>query len=288
MGMTWDPDCYWRFPNLSRQGFSGRSVLGPLSRLFRVPTSYSRNFATSPAASGLLGFLVVCSMSFTFWLRHKEQLMMKEVFEKNPKRNTVIHYYYQYVQAGAAAKDIRIYAQQPAIRTIMEKWLVDPSWPRFFHYEGMVSASTAAANAVIGGSVYLFIGLRALAGMYGIGSVLQYVGAVTGLVEHVTGLINESAALVANTMYLDAAYTYLDLPDYKYKGSLTTEKRSTTTTRLSSAMFPLSTLARTLTLWGFLLSSTSPASRSCRHERQRKTTMVSPCRLYDQPKARLR
>lgn len=220
------PTVYWRFPNLSRQLFGaiGSGVL--LAGLFRVPTSYSRNFATSPAASGLLGFLVVCSMSFTFWLRHKEQLMMKEVFEKNPKGNTVIHYYYQYVQAGAAAKDIRIYAQQPAIRTIMEKWLVDPSWPRFFHYEGMVSASTAAANAVIGGSVYLFIGLRALAGMYGIGSVLQYVGAVTGLVEHVTGLINESAALVANTMYLDAAYTYLDLPDYKYKGSLTTEKRS--------------------------------------------------------------
>lgn len=220
------PSVFWRLPNLSRQLFGaiGSGVL--LTGLFRVSTSYSRNFATSPSASVLLGLLVVLSMSFTFWIRRKEQLVLKEVFEKNPKGNTLISYYYQYVQAGAAAKDIRIYGQQPAIRAIMEEFLLDTSRPRFFHLEGLVYAATAAVNALIGGSVYLFIGLRALAGLYGIGSVLQYVGAVTGLIEHVTGVINECGSLMVNTTYLEAAYRYLDLPDQKYKGSLTTEKRS--------------------------------------------------------------
>jgi ATP-binding cassette subfamily B protein len=220
------PHIYFTFSSLAHRllGVIASAVL--LTGLFRVTGQYTESFATSSTASVALGALVLLTVVFTFRLRQREQEVLKDVFERNPKGNSVIHYYYEYVQAGAAAKDIRIYAQQPAISGIMNQWLLGAPWPKFFHYEGTVSASTAATNALIGGCVYLFIGLRALAGMYGVGSVLQYVGAVTTFVEHVTGLINECASLVANTRYLDAAYTYLDLPDDKYKGTLTTEKRS--------------------------------------------------------------
>ncbi|MGE5579647.1 MAG: ABC transporter ATP-binding protein [Bacillota bacterium] len=220
------PNIYYTLPNLAHRLFGVIASGALLAGLFRVAGQYTESFATSSTASVALGVLVLLTVVFTFRLRQREQEVLKEVFEINPKGNSVIHYYREYLQAGAAAKDIRIYAQQPAISRIMHQWLLGAPWPKFFHYEGMVNASTAATNALIGGCVYLFIGLRALAGMYGIGSVLQYVGAVTIFVEHVTGLINECASLVANTRYLETAYTYLDLPDDKYKGTLTTEKRS--------------------------------------------------------------
>jgi ATP-binding cassette subfamily B protein len=109
---------------------------------------------------------------------------------------------------------------------IIDYWIGAAPWHEFFHFEGKLGGITAAANALIGGCVYLLIGLRSLSGMYGIGSVVQYVGAVTSLVDNLTAFINECGGLAANSQYLAQFYKYLDLPDEKYRGSLTTEKRS--------------------------------------------------------------
>ena len=218
------PGVYYIFPQLVQRliGVVVSALL--LVGLFRIVGPYAGNFATSPVSTIALVALVLLTMVFTFRLRQKEQIVLKEVFEKNPKTNVVIDYYEKYVTD--AAKDIRLYAQQPAIKVIMDEWVSDAMWHGFFHYEGKAGAATAAANALSAGCVYLFIGLRALAGMYGIGSVLQYVGAVSSLVEHVTGFINECSNLVANSRYLELAYEYLDLSDDRHKGTLTTEKRS--------------------------------------------------------------
>jgi ATP-binding cassette subfamily B protein len=218
------PNVHYIFPRLV-QRFVGVIVSGLLLvGMFRVEGSYTESFITSPASTVALGALVLFAMAFTFRLRQKEQVVLGEIFRKNPKANTVASYYYKYVTD--AAKDIRLYAQQPAIKAIMDEWLSARIWHEFFHYEGKVGAATAAANALSAGCVYLLIGLRALAGMYGIGSVLRYVGAVSSLVEHLTGLINDCAALVSNSPYLDMAYEYLDLSDDRHRGTLTTEKRS--------------------------------------------------------------
>lgn len=156
----------------------------------------------------------------------KEQIELKKIFERNPKTNTFFLYYYGYVQVGKAAKDIRIYNQMPAIMNITSYWMSATPWHEYYDFEGKLGGITAASNSLIGGCVYLLIGLRALSGMYGIGSVVQYVGAVTSLVDNLTAFINECARLMANSQYLAQFYEYLDLPDEKYRGSLTTEKRA--------------------------------------------------------------
>lgn len=218
------PNIHYIFPNLM-QRLTGVVVSGLLLvGMFRVTGSYVVNFATSPASTVALGVLVLATMAFSFKLRQKEQVVLEEIFKKNPKANIAAQYYYDYVTN--AAKDIRLYAQQPALKVIANEWLNSQMWHEFFHYEGKVGAATAAANALSAGCVYLLIGLRALAGMYGIGSVLRYVGAVSSLVEHLTGLINECSALVSNTPYLEMAYEYLDLSDDRHRGTLTTEKRA--------------------------------------------------------------
>jgi len=218
------PNIHYIFPNLM-QRLTGVVVSGLLLvGMFRVTGSYVVNFATSPASTVALGVLVLATMAFSFKLRQKEQVVLEEIFKKNPKANIAAQYYYDYVTN--AAKDIRLYAQQPALKVIANEWLNSQMWHEFFHYEGKVGAATAAANALSAGCVYLLIGLRALAGMYGIGSGLRYVGAVSSLVEHLTGLINECSALVSNTPYLEMAYEYLDLSDDRHRGTLTTEKRA--------------------------------------------------------------
>ena len=62
--------------------------------------------------------------------------------------------------------------------------------------------------------------------MYAIGSVVQYVGAINSLVNSLGVFIQNCAALRANSRYLRQFYEFADQPDIKYKGSLTTEKRT--------------------------------------------------------------
>lgn len=220
------PRLYWTFPILV-QRFTGIVVSCILlAGMFVSSGTYVKSFFTSPFAAAALCVLIILVMIFTFGLRLKEEAVLKKIFERNPKTNTFYGYYRQYVEAGKAGKDIRIYNQQPAIMDIINYWMKALPWHEFFHYEGKLGGITAAANALTGGCVYLLIGLRSLAGMYGIGGVVQYVGAVTSLVENLTNFINECGGLFANSRYLAQFFEYLDLPDERYRGSLTTEKRS--------------------------------------------------------------
>lgn len=218
------PDVYDTFPRLVLRlvGLVVSSLM--LMGLFHVVGPYTENMATSPVSTIVLAALVLLTLAFTFRLRQKEQVVLRGHFERTPKWNTVGNYYSRYITE--AAKDIRLYAQQPAIKAIRGEWENSSMWHLFFHRKGEFDAATAAANALSAGFVYLLIGQRALAGMYGIGSVLQYVGSVSLLVEHLAGLVNECASLVANSQYLEMAYEYLDLSDDRHKGTLTTEKRS--------------------------------------------------------------
>lgn len=184
------------------------------------------SFLTSSYATATLGVLIAMIMALTLFVRRNEEKVLEQIFEQNPKMNTFLMYYFKYVMPGAAGKDIRIYEQQPAIKGIMKYWIDSIPWNRYFDYEGKLGAASAGANALIGGFVYLFIGLRALAGMYAIGSVVQYVGAINSLVNSLGVFIQNCAALRANSRYLRQFYEFADQPDIKYKGSLTTEKRT--------------------------------------------------------------
>lgn len=219
------PTVYYAFPRLAKRLFGLTLSVALLSGLFRIAGAYAHSLATSPMASIGLTALILFSMVFTFNLRQREHAKLKELLGMYPFGNSVGRYYHNYVGASEAAKDIRLYAQQPAVAAIISKLVYAMPWQSYFHYEAKVSAATSAANAISGGCVYLFIGLRAVAGMYSIGNVLRYIGAVSSLVDHATGLINECSALVANSLYLESTYQYLDLPGDRHHGTLTTEKR---------------------------------------------------------------
>ena len=82
------------------------------------------------------------------------------------------------------------------------------------------------SNALIGGIIYLFVGLKAWAGAFGVGSVTQYVGAITALVTNANEFVMRLGELRSNTTFLRTVYEFLDIPNNMYQGSLTTEKRA--------------------------------------------------------------
>ncbi|MBD5085138.1 MAG: ABC transporter ATP-binding protein [Clostridiales bacterium] len=91
---------------------------------------------------------------------------------------------------------------------------------------GALFAASKAVDRTFAGVIYLFVGLKALGGAFGVGSVTQYVGALAGLAKGVSNLLVYIGALRVNAEYLKPVYQFLDTPNNMYQGSLTTEKRS--------------------------------------------------------------
>ncbi|WP_308639581.1 ABC transporter ATP-binding protein [Paenibacillus silvisoli] len=181
--------------------------------MFSSASAYEQTFITSPFATGLMMLLILLILPFTYVVKKREERIQKRVFEENPKSNTYVHFFNEYMQAKNAAKDIRLYKQAPAIEDHYNKSVGAEFWYRIFNLVGKNNALAAAMNAVLGGCVYLFIGLRALYGMYPLGSVVQYIGAVTGAVGALAQLVSVLGNFITNNPYLNLAFDYLDLPD---------------------------------------------------------------------------
>ena len=143
-------------------------------------------------------------------------------------------FYFIAMQERHRGTDIRTYAQDQFLENAANAEMQGESsfgpassiarWAR-----GPMGACAAASGAVsqaFMGVIYLFTGLKALGGAFGVGSVTQYVGALAGLAQGFTRLLEIVGNLRANAEYLKFTYDFLDIPNNMYQGSLTTEKRS--------------------------------------------------------------
>ena len=91
---------------------------------------------------------------------------------------------------------------------------------------GVCRGASAAVSQAFTGVIYLFAGLKALGGAFGVGSITQYVGALAGLAQGITSMLETIGGLRTNAEFLKPTYALLDIPNNMYQGSLTTEKRS--------------------------------------------------------------
>jgi ATP-binding cassette subfamily B protein len=74
--------------------------------------------------------------------------------------------------------------------------------------------------------IYVFVGFKALAGVFSIGSVVKYVGAIYLFTSGLSQLIRSTSDIWMNAEYVQLYTDFLDTPDVKYKGTLPVEKRS--------------------------------------------------------------
>ena len=126
--------------------------------------------------------------------------------------------------------DIRLYHQQDLIKHYWKNSLgvFGPSgMPKYYRGKGgMLLGLSVALNGIFSALLYLFTCLKAIAGAFGIGEIMRYVGAVTAMNTNVSGLIEVYGMIAANEIHLQRIYELLDTPNHMYQGSLTTEKRS--------------------------------------------------------------
>ena len=210
---------YWMAQSVTAGLFSLLFAAILLAGMFHSNAVYRHSFVTTPQATLLLLLLVASMLVLNVLFRRKEKHMLEELFQENAKANTAASYYNGYIKADKAAKDIRLYRQGAMLEHIFSTSFNVKSWLRFFFFEGRLGGFSAAGMAVVGGAVYLLIGLRALSGMYEVGFVVQYVGAVTALVTSVTTLLGDLGRAANNAVYIKPLLDFLNLPDNLAKGS---------------------------------------------------------------------
>lgn len=91
---------------------------------------------------------------------------------------------------------------------------------------GWLKASSAGVSGLLIGLTYVFVGLKAYGGAFGVGMVTQYVGTITGMAEALTNIFQGLSRLRTNAEFLKPPFRFLDIPNEMYQGSLSVEKRS--------------------------------------------------------------
>ena len=137
--------------------------------------------------------------------------------------NQVYSYYLEnYIDTYHSGKDIRLYRQGDLIRSEMGKLLRDGREPMKrlkgieFRYNGLGSLAGFAMNLTI----YLTVGMRALAGLFPLGSIVQYVGGIGQFVSGFTTFAAQITLLNSNVEALELILRYLGMGEPEEKSGL--------------------------------------------------------------------
>ncbi len=200
--------------------------------LMRVPEGSSLAWLNRPVCSLGVLVLLILTVLLSPALYNRGNRYWSSYDGTQGNREFGFFYFAAYSERSRAA-DIRIYEQDAFLRQhIKQEGKTCDFGPRSsigvaaLGPMGLYIAASEAVSRAFTGVIYLFVGLKALGGAFGIGLVTQYVGALAGMADGVSGLLKELGNLRENAEFLRPTFQLLDIPNSMYQGSLTTEKRS--------------------------------------------------------------
>lgn len=150
------------------------------------------------------------------------------VFQGFEQINRVGNYYYEHFLNYRIGKDMHLYDMGDSLMGEFEGFLselnVQMNKYRIIttKYESLNMIVSRIVNAVI----YVYVALKALFGGFSAGGIFQYAGALSQLSGGVTSFMTSAAMLMVNADALKLYYEFIEMPDVKYHGTLTTEKRA--------------------------------------------------------------
>ena len=198
-----------------------------------VPAGSPLAWLNHPLCLGGMGLALVISVALSGALFNRARRYWSE-YDGTQGNRGFSYFYFIAMRERERAADIRTYAQDKFLedagrQDMGSETSFGPGSTIGRQARGPMGALCAAAGAVsqgFVGAIYLFAGLKALGGAFGVGSVAQYVGALAGLARGFTDMLEVWGQLRANAEFLKPVYDFLDIPNRMYQGSLTTEKRN--------------------------------------------------------------
>lgn len=190
-------------------------------------TAYSGNsgflrFICSPACSLVILACILSSVVVSIW-SSKGVLKAHQFYlgKSHAFNNRLLYYTDKYVFGYAAAKDIRIYGQKGIIHSEIdiltrEKYKVNDQVEN--QTLGYLSASLLVSG-LLNLAAYVYVGLKALAGLFAVGNIVRYVGGLLQFTGGLAAFLDGYTQLKANTKFMDSYYRFFGLPNALHTGS---------------------------------------------------------------------
>lgn len=215
-------DCF--FQGLLSAVFSICMLL-PFLKIVLVRTGPS--FWESPwMVLALLGVIAACAAAMLL-LGHFYQKTVGLNDDKSMQITRLYFYYDKIMSNYRMGKEVRLFNEKELImeqayhKTLLKMVEMNRLSARA---ESRYGATIALFTAVMTGAIYIFVALKALAGLFGAGDLLRYVGAIQQVASGVEKLIS-GVTLLANLYNTQYFFDLIDTPPVKYQGSLPVEKR---------------------------------------------------------------
>ena len=172
-------------------------------------------FVNSPVLAILIVVMSIVAIVLTAKYHGLSEKKEYEAYSEAVKHSPLMEYYNnKYLNESESGKDVRIFNEKALItEEIKEKFYSrEISYRRklFKIWAGLGQISTISTN-LLGGAIYIFVGLKALAGTFGAGSVVEYYGAITKLITDCTDIAGNIGYLRANNTNLKSEIEYLEL-----------------------------------------------------------------------------
>lgn len=123
-------------------------------------------------------------------------------------------------------KDVRLYRQDKLIMKIKD-FTFDLHKKAFRTMEEkryVVNIPLQITGILLQAVIYIFVCIYALVGVFGVGSIVKYVGFVETIIGCITSYFNVFGDIKYNTSFVEDYLEYFDVPQKMYQGSLTVEK----------------------------------------------------------------
>lgn len=173
--------------------------------------------------------LAVCILMF-LWamvIQKREGVRSQKNFDRNVTYNRRFGYFFGFLTRYKEGKDIRLYQMQDMITEgLRECNENNEKNSRIMMREvNRSNVGRWAINLVLQAACYLYVGLKAMAGLVSVGSVLQYVGAFGKFCDGIAGLLSVYVKVDVQSKYLALFEDFMELENKKYEGTLPVEKR---------------------------------------------------------------
>lgn len=186
------------------------------------------SFAGSSLFSIIFAVAIIANVFISMYSNATVTKKMYAIMNDIIPFNRIFGYYLEsYITTYHAGKDIRIYNQKGLIEEESMS-LFDDVYITLnklsnnqMKYSSLITVSTVVLSTLI----YIYIGLKALAGFFGVGFIVQYVGSINEFTNAFTQFMTQFTMLRTNNEALQVYFNYMDIPARMYQGRLPIEKR---------------------------------------------------------------
>jgi ATP-binding cassette subfamily B protein len=175
------------------------------------------------------GFLAIAlgGTIFNLYLNTISDKKMFGYFSEVMDLNRIFMFYFSQIEDYNAGKEIRLYNQRHIYNKEVESFIqgADKMFRSFENMSTKYGGVSAFISSLIGGLIYIFVGLKAITGSISIGSIVQYTGSITQFISGSTEVLTSINSIINNNQYLQLYIDFLNIEGEKYKGTLPVEKR---------------------------------------------------------------